>query len=456
MDDNLSQVRLNQVRPNEYRKIDAPVIIPRCEHEISRANISKNALRVLYRLKKVGYDAYLVGGGVRDLLLGREPKDFDIVTDALPEEIRKQFRNCRLIGRRFRLAHIYFGKEIVEVATFRAMHDEHQSGDRHIENGMIVRDNVYGTIEQDVWRRDFSVNALYYNIHDYSVLDYTGGLQDLERGCLRIIGDPLVRFKEDPVRMLRAVRFATKLGFKIHQDSETAIRSLGHLLESVPAARLFDEVLKLFMGGCAVQTFELLRHYRLFECLFPATEASLQAEVRSSPLTLIVQGLANTDQRVAQEQPVTPAFLFAVLLWGPMYDLWQHKVASGYGDYEAIQSASRSVISEQIKHVSIPRRFTSQMREIWSMQWRLRNRSGKRPLHIASHPRFRAAYDFMLLRVQAGEDELQGLCDWWTRFQEHDVDGKSEMIKAHSSASRSVRSRVRRRPERTRPPSRVS
>ncbi len=213
---------------------DQPLrIVSRDEHSISRANISENALKVLYRLNKAGYEAYLVGGGVRDLLLGREPKDFDVATDASPEEVRKLFRNCRLIGRRFRLAHVHFGREIIEVATFRAAHEPESDG-AVSENGMLLRDNVYGTLEEDAWRRDFTVNALYYNIRDFSVVDYTGGMADLQAGRLRIIGDPHERFREDPVRMLRAVRFAAKLGFRIDPESEAAIRELGYLMEEFP------------------------------------------------------------------------------------------------------------------------------------------------------------------------------------------------------------------------------
>lgn len=247
----------------------APRIIPRGEHGLSRSNISEAALKVLYRLHKAGYEAYLVGGGVRDMLLGREPKDFDISTNATPEEVKALFRNCILIGRRFRLAHVRYGSEVIEVATFRAHHEAGEEGEGVMENGRILRDNVYGTLEDDAWRRDFTVNALYYNIADFSVVDHTGGMDDIKAGRLRMIGDPQARYREDPVRMLRAVRFAGKLGFRIDEASEQAIMELGGLLEDVPAARLFDEALKMFMSGYAVETYELLRHYRLFGHLFP-------------------------------------------------------------------------------------------------------------------------------------------------------------------------------------------
>ncbi|MGB5591837.1 MAG: polynucleotide adenylyltransferase PcnB, partial [Gammaproteobacteria bacterium] len=248
-------------------------MVPRPDHNVSRSQISKNALRVLYRLKDAGYKAFLVGGGVRDLLLGREPKDFDIVTDALPDQVRSLFRNSRLIGRRFRLAHVHFGREIIEVATFRAAQDaDVEDLDRQTDSGgRILRDNVYGDIDEDVWRRDFTCNALYYNIADFSIWDYAGGVQDIEAGTMRLLGEPEARYREDPVRMLRAVRFAAKLGFRIDPASEAPLLELGELLAEVPAARLFDESIKLFLSGHAVQSYELLRRYNLFQHLFPAT-----------------------------------------------------------------------------------------------------------------------------------------------------------------------------------------
>jgi poly(A) polymerase len=390
---------------------------------------------VLYRLKSADYDAYLVGGGVRDLLLGREPKDFDIATNAKPEEIKQLFRNCRLIGRRFRLVHVHFGQEIIEVATFRAPYDAEESEERYIKNGMIVRDNVYGTIEQDAWRRDFSVNALYYNIQDFSVLDYTGGLKDLESGNLRIIGDPQVRFREDPVRMLRAVRFAAKLGFNIDPETEQCMREMGDLLDAVPPARLFDECLKLFLSGFGLQTFELLRHHHLFEHLFPEVEKNLGRENEGFPLNIIIQGLKNTDQRIAEDKPVTPAFLFAILLWGLVCRVAEQERARGANPYESIQRAVAMVSSDLIGNVSIPRRFLTRTKEIWTMQLRLEHRTGKRPLHIVKHPRFRAAYDFLLLRAQSGEP-LQELGDWWTQFQESGEQEQLGMLKALRSPTK--------------------
>ncbi|ALP52445.1 poly(A) polymerase [Candidatus Tenderia electrophaga] len=384
---------------------------------------------MLYRLKNAGFQAYLVGGGVRDLLLGREPKDFDIATDALPDEVRKLFRNCRLIGRRFRLAHIIFGREIIEVATFRAQaNDAGEGGIEQEENGRLLRDNVYGNLEQDAWRRDFTINALYYNIEDFSVVDYTGGMDDIEAGLLRVIGDPEQRFREDPVRMLRAVRFAAKIGFRVDEASEAKIYELGHLLQGIPAARLFDEVLKLFLGGYALQTFELLRHYDLFEHLFPATEAALAQEENHFPLTLVTRALANTDERIAQGKPVTPAFLYAALLWEPVRQQGLRLQAEGVAEQQAFNRAAQAVIAQQLQSTSLPRRFSTPMQEIWIMQPRLAKRAGKRAWRLFEHPRFRAAYDFLLLCAEAGEADRE-VAEWWTRFQEVDEDERAAMVR---------------------------
>lgn len=421
--------------------IVTPTIIPRAEHIISRANISESALKVLYRLKNAGYQAYLVGGGVRDLLLGREPKDFDVATNALPEQVKEVFRNCRLIGRRFRLAHVHFGKEIVEVATFRGLSSGDDEGDRYIENGRILRDNVYGTIEEDAWRRDFTINALYYNIEDFSVVDYVGGMEDLKAGVLRLIGDPVLRYREDPVRMLRAVRIAVKLGFRLHPDTEAPLAELGPLLTETPPARLFDEVLKLFLGGYALQTFEMLRHYGLFGYLFPDTELSLEREEQGFPLTLVAKALANTDARVMEGKPVTPAFLFAALLWEPVRQLAERFRAEGAHDQEALQRAGSEVLERQMKRVAVPKRFTLPMREIWALQPRFETIKGQRPLRLLAHPRFRAGYDFLVLRAEAGEAAPE-LAEWWTKFQTLDPEEQKKLLKGQGKAKR------RRRPRR--------
>ena len=382
-----------------------------------------NAVKVLYRLHDAGHRACLVGGGVRDLLLGREPKDFDIATDARPEQVHKLFRNCRLIGRRFRLAHVQFGRDIVEVATFRACSEESEdgsgSGVERAANGRILSDNVYGSIEEDAWRRDFTINALYYDIANFAVLDYVGGIADLEAGLIRLIGDPVQRYHEDPVRMLRAVRFAAKLGLRLDPATEAPLHRLGHLLEQIPPARLFEEMLKLFMGGCAIQTFELLRHYRLFGWLFPATEHCLNRQQQHYPKTLLIRALANTDQRLVEDKPINPAFLFAALLWEPLREQMHRLQADGVDDHEALQEAADTVTREQSRRVALPRRYSLPMREIWELQPRLMQITGKRPLRLATHPRFRAAYDFLTLRADTDEQAAE-LAGWWTRFLQMD------------------------------------
>lgn len=393
---------------------------------------------MLYRLKTEGHEAYLVGGGVRDLMLGREPKDFDVATDATPEQVKRIFRNCRLIGRRFRLAHVFFGQEIIEVATFRSGHE----GEHKTENGMILRDNVYGSLEDDAWRRDFTVNSLYYTIRDFSVVDYTGGMADLKAGLLRLIGDPVERYREDPVRMLRAVRFASKLGFRIEAGTEEPMFELAHLLQGVAPARLYEESLKLFLSGNAVQAFELLRHYGLSAEMFPLTEQALAREADEFPRLFIIKGLTSTDDRVASGKPVTPAFLFAVLLWEAMRDRVARLIHSGMNVYEAHQAAAEDIFAEQSRSVAVPRRFSMLTREIWEMQARLEARQGKRAISLMNSPGFRAAYDFLLLRAQAGED-VGDICDWWTRLQRADEQTQQQLI---SGVAASPAKKKRKRP----------
>ncbi len=430
-----------------------PLVIPRPEHPISRANISPNALKVLNRLKQAGFQAYLVGGGVRDLLLGHEPKDFDIATNATPEEVRAVFRNCRLIGRRFRLAHVFFGREIVEVATFRGSNGDGGSDAQVTEHGMILRDNVYGSIAEDALRRDFTVNALYYNIADFSLVDYAGGLADIEQGRLRLIGeDPEARYREDPVRMLRAVRFACKLGFMIDPDCAAPIRELAELLGEISPARLFEETLKLFHGGYALQAFEKLRHYDLFAQLFPETDACLAREDHAFPITFVSRGLDNTDRRILEGKPVAPAFLFAVLLWEPVRLRYQALLDDGMPSAEAMALASHEVASAQQQWVAIQKRFALPMREIWALQPRLERRQGKRPMVLLSHPRFRAAYDFLLLRAEAGETDPE-IAQWWTRFQDVDAAERAKML---GSKPQRKRKRGRRKPKADRPAAETS
>ncbi len=371
-------------------------------------------------MKESGYEAYLVGGGVRDLLLDKKPKDFDIATNATPEQIYKIFKNCRLIGRRFRLAHIYFGREIIEVATFRASHKITYK-DQTTDEGMLLRDNIYGSIEEDALRRDFTVNALYYNIDDFSIVDYTNGINDLKNGIIRLIGEPEIRYREDPVRMIRAIRFMAKLGFKLETETEKSIPLLCDLIRMVPPARLFEEVLKLFMTGSASRTFEELQSYNLFAQLFPSTNKNLIKNNKKINNSFIWQGLHNTDKRIFEEKPVTPAFLFAILLWDPVRDNYKELEKKGMDTYAAIQKASSEVLNEQLKYVSLPKRFSLPMKEIWSLQFRFKNISEKKATRFVFHPRFRAAYDFLLLRTQMKELEPD-LVNWWTKFQAKNSD----------------------------------
>ncbi|WHZ18602.1 MAG: Poly(A) polymerase [Rhodanobacteraceae bacterium] len=393
-----------------------PRVIPREQHNLSRKQISRGALRVLYGLKDAGFRACLVGGAVRDLLLGRQPKDFDVATDATPEEVKKLFRNCRLIGRRFRLAHVVFGPEIVEVATFRGTGDGDANGDRHVVDGRILRDNVWGTIEEDALRRDFRVNAMYYDIADFSVLDYVGGIEDLEQRHLRLIGDPATRYREDPVRMLRAARLAAKLDFTIDPAAAAPFAELGPLLADAPPARLFDECQKMFLAGYGLASFRMLVEYDLLRHLFPGTARALAHDRTGGLRTLIERGLAGTDARVADGRPVTPAFLFAVLLWGEVVELAEKAQDDGLARSLAWQRAAHRVMAEQGKRVAIPRRFSYAIEEIWALQPRFAERTRKRVFRLMAHPRFRAAYDFLLLRSGESED-LREAGEWWTQAQ---------------------------------------
>jgi poly(A) polymerase len=418
-----------------------PRHISRSEHTVSRKHISANALQVLSRLHDAGHRALLVGGGVRDLLLGGEPKDFDVATDATPEEIKRLFRSCRLIGRRFRLAHVRFGREIIEVATFRGEHDG--AGDGHVQHdGRIVRDNVFGTLEEDVRRRDFTVNALYYDFADQSVIDFVGGMQDLTNGVLRLIGEPEKRYREDPVRMLRALRFAAKLGFELQSDCADAIRDLGELLDEISPARLFEEVLKLFQSGCGERTMELLREYDLLIYLLPMTDAAMRRDPFAE--RLMMQALANTDARIAEGKPVTPAFLFAAFLWPSVSRRTTELRERGEPANAALEQAASELMPAQLEATALPRRFAVPMREIWQLQDRLTELNGKRALRLLGHPRFRAAYDFLCLRVEAGE-KLRKAATFWTEIQEQNPEQQARTAAAAAGKQRRGRGRGRRR-----------
>jgi poly(A) polymerase len=390
---------------------------------IPTEHISVNALKVMQRLTSAGYRAFLVGGGVRDLLLGLRPKDFDVATDAHPDEIRALFRNSRHIGRRFKILHIRFGREIIEVATFRAHHDSSSHQSNHTDSGMILRDNVYGSFEDDVSRRDFTVNALYYHAEEDKVYDLTGGMADLENRILRLIGDPETRYREDPVRMLRAIRFAAKLNFQLHPDTAGPITRLGSLLMDIPPARLFEEVLKLFMAGYAEESYELLDQYKIMQWLFPDTVKHLT----SAQDTFIRLSLKSTDDRIRNNQPVTPAFIFAALLWPQLDHKCKRLQAKGHRPLSAFHISCPQVIEQQLLSTSLPKRFSVPVREIWDLQFRLHQRKGRRVWSTFNHKRFRAAYDFLLLREAAG-DTSEDLGGWWTEFQEVDDAEKKAMI----------------------------
>ena len=428
-----------------------PVLIPRAEHCISRDNIDDNALKVLYRLQRAGFRALLVGGGVRDMLLHHIPKDFDIATDAHPEQVKRLFGNCRLIGRRFRLAHVFYGREIVEVATFRASQDvqdddEEDTSSDHLQSdsGRILRDNVYGTIEADAWRRDFTINALYYDIADFSVVDYVGAMDDIKHRVLRLIGDPVTRYREDPVRMLRAVRFAAKLNFTIHPASEQPIYELGHLLADIPPARLYDEIIKLFHSGYAVACLELLRKYGLLKYLFAQTSQALESDPQGIFYALLREALQSTDLRVREDKPITPAFLFSAMLWRPMMLQYESNLKDGLDTGMAMNEAMNDVLHKQCKSISIPRRFSMVVREIWGLQHRFSYRHGKRVQILLQHHKFRAAYDFMCLRSHAGE-LTDDSCEWWTALQVATPEAQEKMLQQPASAEADKKPRKRRR-----------
>ncbi len=459
-----------------------PRIIPRAQHTISRSHISPNALRVLYRLRDAGFQGFLVGGCVRDLLLGLEPKDFDVATDALPEQVKRLFRNCRLVGRRFRLAHVFFGQEIIEVATFRGtsapiqdeetpeseltdaepvqaedelldqggpvteagaalLEAEHAGRDAPVpdtermfdDTGRILRDNVYGTIEADVWRRDFTANALYYNIADFSIWDYVGGAEDIAARQLRMIGDPETRYREDPVRMLRAARFEAKLGFTLEPASAAPIGPLRELLGGVPPARLFDETLKLFLTGHGERSLPVLRRRGLLEALLPNVEAYLAAHPDSLVEKLMNTGLANTDARVIAGRSVTPTFLLALLLYGPIAAIIESLPPSRWHEIAAILEACDQAVRDAQRHIAIPKRFTLGLREMFALQPRLEHPRGRRALRLIGHPRFRAAYDLLLLRAQFGMASAE-IATWWTDLQRVSEDEQGRMADALAAA----------------------
>ncbi|MDR8525134.1 MULTISPECIES: polynucleotide adenylyltransferase PcnB [Shewanella] len=421
--------------------------MPRKEHAISRRQISDNAIKVLYRLHKSGFKAYLVGGGVRDILLGLQPKDFDVVTNATPEEIKRLFRNCRLVGRRFRLAHIVFGRDVIEVATLRGHHvDSGEKISKTNESGRLLRDNVYGNIDEDAERRDFTINALYYDISDFSIHSYGGGLQDLASRTIRLIGDPQTRYREDPVRMLRAVRFATKLDMTIEAKAAEPIKGLAGLLKDIPAARMYEEVLKLFFAGKAQQNFDMMREFGLFEPLFPMVESLLNEYPNGETSKLMQEMMANTDERVAQDKPVTPAFFYAALLWYPLVQRADDiALESGLSSYDAYNAAMGDVMEQQCRTISIPRRFSTVTKDIWQLQLRFDRNKGTKAFRFIEHPKFRAAYDLLLLRAHAEGGNVAKSAAWWKSFVEGSEDQRNVIARSANKGGRNRNSNQRRR-----------
>ena len=384
---------------------------------LSAKLLDKHAVSITERLVNAGFEAYLVGGCVRDLLLGLHPKDFDVSTNAEPEQIQALFKNCRLIGRRFRLAHIHFGRNVIEVATFRGPHVKHNKDTSHAhKDGRLLRDNVYGSLEEDAWRRDFTVNALYLDPQKQIVIDYVGGIEDHQNKLLRLMGDPETRYKEDPVRLLRAVRFKAKLNFSVEDNTEAPMRAMAPLLKDIPAARLYDESLKLFLNKNASLVFAGLHEYGLFDALFPQTGLCLKNAQSDNALKLIQQAMANTESRLKNDQGIAPYFLFSTLLWEPVRKLTEQNRDSFNSDSQALHAAANEVLAHQVNCIALPRRLTTPMREVWTLQPRFHKRIGMRCLKFIQHPRFRAAYDFMLLRAQYGELDPQ-IADWWTKIQ---------------------------------------
>ena len=413
---------------------------------INPEKISPNALKVIQRLESEGFSGYLVGGGVRDILLGGKPKDFDVSTDATPEQVRELFRNSRIIGRRFRIVHVLFGREVIEVTTFRGHHpagDNSNTGKHAVtsDSGRLLRDNIYGSIEEDALRRDFTINALYYSPASGKVLDFCDGLKDLQDRKLRLIGDPATRYREDPVRMLRAARFCARLEFDLSPEVVAPFAQLAPLLHDIPPARMFDEVLKLFMSGAALATYRELQRHHIFGFLFPASQRILQQNDEVSR-HFIESMLRNTDLRIKQGKPVTPAFLYGAFLWPAVEQQSRALTKQGEAPIPARQQAGMASIEHQLQYTSIPRRFSTPMREIWDLQYRLENPRG--PEHLVTLPRFRAAYDFLLLREQAGEDTA-GMADWWTRYQEADEQQRQDLGKELRPRPRKRKPRKKRR-----------
>jgi len=422
-----------------FSRVPKPKVIDFATHGIAADSISGCARRVIEALQSNGFAAFVVGGAVRDLLLGRQPKDFDVATDAHPEQVRGVFRRSRIIGRRFRLVHCMCGNEIVEVATYRKAHDPESGEGQADEHGRLLRDNVYGTQPDDAARRDFTINALFYDPTTQKIVDYHNGVADLKKKQLRIIGEPQARYREDPVRMLRAVRFAAAYGLEIEERTLAPIRSLANLLQNVPPARLFDEMLKLLLCGHATQCVARLRREGLHHGLLPLLDVILEQPLGER---FVMLALNNTDVRILEGRPVSPGFLFAALLWHEVLAASKKIRETGVPPMPALFQAMDQVLDTQTDKLAIPRRYTTDMKDLWALQQRLENRTGKRPFRVLEHPRFRAAYDFLQLRCDSGELDAE-LGDWWRRFQQATPQEREGMLLRDSEPRK--RNRRRRR-----------
>ena len=415
--------------------------IPHKSHRIDRNLLSHAALKTIEGLQKAGFDAYIVGGAVRDLLMERIPKDFDIATDATPEEVNRVFRRSRIIGRRFRLVHVLFGDETIEVSTFRGSHLEAKGDGQVTDSGRIIRDNIFGTMIEDAVRRDFTANALYYDPSNQEVLDFHNGFADIQAGILRMIGQPETRYAEDPVRMLRAVRLSAKLGLKIDAATQAPIAKMAHLLQDVPASRLFDEMLKIFLSGHAIESVSALREQHLHHGLLPMLDVVLEQPMGER---FVMLALKNTDERILSGKSANPSFLFATLLWHEMLTSWEVHKNAGHHSIPALHMAMNEVIAIQAEKMAIHNRYTSTMKEIWGLQPRFEQRAGKRPFGLLTHPRFRAAYDFLLLRCESGELPLS-LGEWWTEFANADGEARTQLLEVDTTPKKR-RKRSRKKP----------
>ena len=420
-----------------------PKIVLFSAHGIARERISPCALQVTQTLQQSGHTAFVVGGAVRDAILGWQPKDFDVATSATPEEVRALFRRSRIIGRRFKIVHVMCGRETVEVSTYRAGAAAAEDNDQQVadEHGRLLRDNVYGTQEQDAVRRDFTVNALFYDPATQQVWDFHDGVEDLKKKRLRMIGDPEQRYREDPVRMLRAVRFSASRGLEIDAATRAPIKSVTPLLANGPAARLFDEMLKLLLSGHAYECVMALRQEGLHHGLLPMLDVILEQPMGER---FVLMALRNTDARIKADKPVSPSFLFASLLWHEVLAAWKKLEAGGMPPIPALYQAMDQVIQSQATMLAIPRRYGSDMKEIWVMQPRFLQRSGRRPYRLLENPRFRASYDFLLLRCASGEVD-PAIGEWWTRFQHADEDERKALLTEDGAEPQKRKRRRRRR-----------